>query len=190
MPLAPATRICAALLVLGVAVTGCESLNIETRESTAVRNTDRADRDKVSPTRENSRTDRTIFGDGLDLFGGGDDQAEAGANLPVNKYLWRGAIETLNFLPLNSTDPHGGVIVTDWGATADAPDERFKVTAYITSATLKPQSLNVVVNRQKLSPAGAWVTAPVTAEAKRQLEDAILTKARQLRTADSRAGRG
>ena len=126
-------------------------------------------------------------GSGLAL-GGAGGSADAGAQLPVNKFLWRGTLDTLSFLPLSSTDPYGGVIVTDWGAAPDSPAERFKVTAYITSAALKPQSLNVVVNRQRRGRNGAWVAAPVADKTKRELEDAILTRARQLRAAAGDAG--
>ena len=47
-------------------------------------------------------------------------------NMGVNSYLWRASLETLNFMPLAQVDPFGGVIVTDWYASAEAPNERFK----------------------------------------------------------------
>lgn len=112
------------------------------------------------------------------LFGGDES---AGASLPVNKYLWRATLDTLAFLPLSSTDPYGGVIVTDWGSTPQAPNERFKVSAFINSAVLKPQSLRVVVNKQLRDSIGQWVAAPVAASTARKLENAILTRARQIK---------
>ena len=115
------------------------------------------------------------------IFGGSDSGAGGDAQLPVNKYLWRATLDTLAFLPLSSTDPYGGVIVTDWGATPQTPNERFKVSAYITSAVLKPQSLRVVVNKQARDAGGQWVAAPVAATTARQLENAILTRARQIK---------
>lgn len=125
----------------------------------------------------------TILGDGL-LFGGSDSKGGGGVTLPVNKYLWRATLDTissLQFLTLVSTDPYGGVIITDWGVSPATPNEQLKVTAYITSAELKPQSLNVQVNRQTRDASGAWVVAPVSEQTAEQLEDAILTRARQLR---------
>ena len=123
----------------------------------------------------------TLFGENSGLsFGLGDD-SNAGAQLPVNRYIWRSSLEILSFLPLASTDPYGGVIITDWGSTAAAPNERFKVTAFITAAEFKPQSLRVAVNRQQKSDAGTWIASTVSNETARKLEDAILTRARQLR---------
>lgn len=137
------------------------------------------------PQRAGTDVQGTLF-DG-DLLGGtlGSGEAQAGAQLPVNKHIWRSSIETLAFLPLASTDPYGGVIVTDWGAAANAPGERFKVTAFISSAEFKPQSLRVVVNRQRRAQNGEWEAAVVSPDTARQLEDAILTRARQLRAAET-----
>ena len=63
------------------------------------------------------------------LFSGQVD--EGGAILGVNSFLWRASLDTLSFLPLSSADPFGGVIITDWYAPPESPNERFKVTAYI-----------------------------------------------------------
>lgn len=179
------------LIAVAILLGGCGSLDLDVRESASERNTGVRDQEVTSAIRQNNEPG--LFGgeDGFSLFGGGDEEAKgAGVELPVNRYLWRGTLDTLSFLPLTSTDPYGGVIVTDWGAAPDSPGERFKVTAYITSAALKPQSLNVVVNRQTKAANGSWVSAPVAADTARSLEDAILTRARQLRTADDKGAKG
>jgi hypothetical protein len=113
------------------------------------------------------------------ILGGGDEKAR----LPVNKYLWQGALDTLSFLPLASTDPFTGVIATEWGSTPEAPGERFKVTAYILNPGLSAAALKVAVFRELRSDAGLWTPAPVSADTARQLEDAILIRARQIRIA-------
>lgn len=178
------TRIALAAIVCGL-IAGCESLDFETKESTAERNQDNPDElGQLGPLDKK----RPGLGGGSGFLLSGGDKESQGAQLPVNKYLWRGTLDTLSFLPLSSTDPYGGVIVTDWGAAPDSPSERFKVTAYITSAALKPQSLNIVVNRQRRSRDGGWVAAPVADDTKRSLEDAILTRARQLRSAAGDSG--
>ena len=115
------------------------------------------------------------------ILGAGD---EGQGNLPVNKYIWQGALDTLSFLPLASTDPFTGVIATDWGATPEAPGERFKVTAYILSPALSAASLKVAVYREVRS-GDLWVPAPVDPATAVKLEDAILTRARQIRIAEA-----
>ncbi len=133
----------------------------------------------------------TVFGDegltldGLasgDAFGLGRD--DEGGSLPVNKFLWQASLDTLSFLPLASTDPFTGVIATDWGAAPNQPGERFKVTAYMLSPALAASSLRVAVYREVRDGSGAWVPAAVDPQTPRQLEDAILTRARQIRIAE------
>ncbi len=114
------------------------------------------------------------------LLGGDDGKSR----LPVNKYLWQGALDTVSFLPLTSTDPFTGVIATDWGSTPEAPGERFKVTVYILSPALSAASLKVAVYREVQAEGGAWAPAEVSAETAVKLEDAILTRARQIRIAE------
>lgn len=124
-----------------------------------------------------------------DIFEGGGDVQLGGDSLTnVNRFLWRASLDTLAFLPLNSTDPFTGVIATDWAASPDAPNERFKVAAYVKSPILTSESLQVALFREIRDSAGAWVTAPVSGATARQLEDAILVRARQLKIADREAG--
>jgi hypothetical protein len=116
----------------------------------------------------------------------GRDGAEAVADAPagalgVNGYLWRATLDTLSFMPLASADPYGGVIITDWYANPQAPNERFKATAYILDTRLRADGLNVAVNKQVRDGAGAWVDAPLSPQTETDLENAILTRARQLR---------
>ncbi|MEM6486710.1 MAG: DUF3576 domain-containing protein [Pseudomonadota bacterium] len=115
---------------------------------------------------------------------GGSTEPSAGA-IPVNRFLWQASLDTLSFLPLASTDPFTGVIATDWGAAQAAPGERFKVTAYIVDTALSAASLRVAVFREIRDESGAWVPAAVSAETPRQIEDAILTRARQIRLAEN-----
>ena len=127
----------------------------------------------------------TIRSGGGSIFGGPDDEK---ARLPVNKYLWQGALDTLSFLPLASSDPFTGVIATEWGSTPEAPNERFKVTAYILNPGLSAVALKVAVFREVLSESGLWLPATVSADTPRQLEDAILTRAREIRIAALETG--
>lgn len=97
----------------------------------------------------------------------------------VNSFLWRATLETLNFLPLDQVDPYGGVIITDWFADPAAPDERLRATAYILDQNLRADALKVSVFKQ-IRTASGWNDSPVDADTARQLENAILTRARQL----------
>ena len=98
----------------------------------------------------------------------------------VNSFLWRASLDTLNFMPLASADPFGGVIITDWYSAPTTPSERFKATVYILDTRLRADALNVSIFRQQ-QQGGAWVDATVNPDTEIQIENAILTRARQLR---------
>jgi hypothetical protein len=121
------------------------------------------------------------------LFGFGakknSPQDSVQAGIGVNAYLWRASLETLSFMPITSADPWGGVILTDWYANPEKPDERFKTTIYILDTRLRADGLNVNVNKQVMLN-GQWTDAEVTAQTSIDVENAILSRARALRFAD------
>ena len=101
-------------------------------------------------------------------------------NMGVNSYLWRASLETLNFMPLEQVDPFGGVIVTDWYASAEAPSERFKANVYILDTALRADALKASIFKQTRNASGGWDDAAVDADTARQIENSILTRAREL----------
>ncbi len=111
-----------------------------------------------------------------DLFNPDDSNS----NMKVSKYLWAASLETLNFLPVEAADPFTGVIVMGWGS-APGSNQQYRATVFIKDPALEARSLTVSLVRR----AGGG-SAPASAELVRQVEDAILTRARQLRVADSK----
>ena len=118
---------------------------------------------------------------GFHPFGGGRPKAGPVAPIGVNGYLWRASLDTLAFMPLASADPYGGVILTDWYTNPEKPDERFKCTVYILDTRLRADGLNVTVFKQIRDATGAWVDSPASDQTSTDIENAILTRARQLR---------
>jgi hypothetical protein len=82
-------------------------------------------------------------------------------------------------MPLASADPFGGVIITEWYSAADAPDERLKVTIYILDRRLRADGVRVSVFKQ-VRQGDQWLDAPVAADTAPKIENAILTRARQM----------
>lgn len=126
---------------------------------------------------------QTVFGDG-GLFSNSTNQDNAGGSngIGVNNLLWRASLDTISFMPLVSADPFGGVIITDWYTPPSTPDERFKVNVYILGRALRADGLRASVFRQQ-NQNGQWVDAPVALNTATDLENSILTKARELRAA-------
>ncbi len=117
---------------------------------------------------------------------GGKDRPKADlaasrvTTIGVNSYLWRATLDTLSFMPMLQTDSNGGVIVTDWYANPEAPNERMKLTVSILDQDLRADALRVAASRQVMQN-GQWVDAPVKAATVQKLEEVILTRARDLR---------
>jgi hypothetical protein len=101
-----------------------------------------------------------------DLFKSGSDKIGS-----VNKYLWQASIEVLSFLPINSADPFSGIIVFGKGK-APGSKQSYDATVYVSDPALDARSLSVTVRSSN---------GTVSSEAKREIESAILSRARQLR---------
>jgi hypothetical protein len=112
-------------------------------------------------------------------------KANAQAGIGVNAYLWRATLDTLSFMPLLTADPWGGVVNYDWYINPQTPNERFKATVFILDTRLRADALNVTVTKEVKDAAGGWTAAPVAAQTETDLENAILTKARQLNLANA-----
>jgi len=131
----------------------------------------------------------SVFGpDGLNLFGGGkkNEDGGGGGGIGVNSYLWRASLDSIAFMPLASADPFGGVIITDWYTPPETPNERFKLNIYILGRQLRADGVKAAVFRQRRDDTGAWVDAAVETKTAVDLENVILTRARQLRIDNER----
>jgi hypothetical protein len=112
--------------------------------------------------------------------GGGGGSAGTGTGVGVNAFLWRGALDTIAFMPLASADPFGGVIITDWYTPPGTTGERFKATIYILSRDLRSDGVRVNIFRQVLQN-GQWVDSPVSEQTVGDIENKVLARARRMR---------
>lgn len=123
-----------------------------------------------------------LFGDDFLMFGGPKKPGspEMAQSAMVNPFIWRASLDTLSFMPLSSADALGGVIVTDWYTASNTPRERVKVTIYVTNPQLRADAIKVTIYKQ-VNKGGAWVSSPADAGSATEMENIILSKARQLR---------
>lgn len=136
--------------------------------------------DPANPPSERGK----LGGDAGLVFGVGKGSSKSGASegsaLGVNAYLWRGALDTLAFMPLSNADPFGGTIITEWYQPPSTPGERFKATAYILGRQLRADGIRLSIFRQ-VSERGQWVDAAVNPSMTGEIENKILLRARDLR---------
>ncbi len=138
-------------------------------------------RDKTSSSPRMSNEPReTVFGtEGL-LGDKKKGQGEA-AGIGVNSFLWRASLDTIAFMPIANADPFGGTILTDWYQLPETPSERFKVNVFIMDRALRADGIKVAVFKQARDGMGQWVDVKVEPRMATDLENSILTRARQLR---------
>ena len=98
--------------------------------------------------------------------------------------LWKGALETINFMPLSSADPIGGTIITDWYSTSDNENERCKLNIFISGSELKTQNLKVTSFCQDFKNQ-KWINKEINKNSNIKIEDAILNKAKKIRLQSS-----
>ena len=132
-----------------------------------------------------------LFGKGGMSLGGiiGDNNQEQNTSagmiaMSVNPFLWRAALETIDFMPLSSADQIGGTIITDWYSTSSNENERCKLNIFITGINLKTENLRVVSFCQEFKNP-AWVNKETEKENNIKIENAILNKAKKLKLQSS-----
>ena len=157
---------CMSLLLICIVIQACS-----TAEKTDINN---ADEKKVTSTTTDQTKKKGIVliddnGKLGDLFISGKDEIGS-----VNKYLWQASLEVLSFLPINSADPFSGIIVFGKGK-APGSKQSYDATVYISDPALDARSLSVTVRSSN---------GIISSAAKREIESAILSRARQLRLKD------
>jgi hypothetical protein len=172
-----AVRLAPAVLVAVLAVAGCSSDAVKPNPTSG-------DFGGLGGGSPGDAPTTRVGGDGSSIvFGvskGSRDKDQSAAGIGVNAFLWRGALDTIAFMPLASADPFGGVIITDWYTPPGTSGERFKATVYILSRDLRSDGVRVNIYRQVLQN-GQWVDAPVADSTIGDIENKVLERARHMR---------
>ena len=121
--------------------------------------------------------------DGI-LNGNTNNTTVGSIGMSINIYLWQGALETVDFMPLSSADPIGGTIITDWYSTTENQNERCKLNIFITGKNLSTENLKVNSFCQEFNNQ-IWVNKKINKENNIKIENAILNKAKKLRLQSS-----
>ena len=156
-----------------VALSACEGVEVEEKYPSSYAR-------KASDDTSIYEPGKGVFGDDSIFSTKKKETNDAGGNIGVNTYLWRAALDTVSFMPIVSADPFGGTIITEWYEDPAKPGERFKLTALILERELKADGIRVRVFKQ-VAQGNEWAEAMAPADMGEKLEDAILTRARQMR---------
>jgi hypothetical protein len=102
------------------------------------------------------------------------------AAMPINALLWRASLDIASSIPLDDVDTFGGTIVTEWYQLDAADEERIKLAIFVLDRELRSDGIRVVVYVQKQQD-GVWSDHGTDTEMGLQLEELILTRAREIR---------
>jgi len=92
----------------------------------------------------------------------------------VNRYIWQAALDVLDFMPIETIDPFSGVIVKGFGVPPGGKTQ-YRATIYVVDPALEARSLRVSMQTK---------FGPVSTATMSEIENAILSRARQMRKAD------
>ena len=92
----------------------------------------------------------------------------------VNRYIWQAALDVLDFMPIETIDPFSGVIIKGFGIPPGGKTQ-YRATIYVIDPALEARSLRVSMQTK---------SGPVSTATMKEIEDAILSRARQMRKAD------
>ena len=108
-----------------------------------------------------------------DLMGGGKTTYEFSTANP----LWRASLETLDFIPLNTVDYSGGMIITDWYSES-SNSESLKITVRFLSNEIRSDSLKIIVHSKNCSPTkDCQITLLNGSKIQQELNSVILSQA-------------
>ena len=113
-----------------------------------------------------------------------ETSSASSTSMSINVFLWKASLETINFMPLSSTDPIGGTIITDWYSTSENERERCKLNIFISGKDLNTENLKVTSFCQEFKNP-TWVNKKIDRENNIKIENAILNKAKKLRLQSS-----
>ena len=110
----------------------------------------------------------------------GQNAQNNGTGLPINALLWRASLDVVSTIPLDDVDTFGGTIVTEWYQLKETSDERIKLAAFILDRELRADGIRVIVYVQK-RVGNSWKDSGTDSEMGKQMEELILTRAREIR---------
>lgn len=134
---------------------------------------------KTDTERDTVKHPGKVFGE--PIFKMNKKNAEAEMGIGVNSYLWRASLDTFSFMPFQNVEPFSGVITTDWYSPPETPNERLKANIVVLDRQLRADGIKIAMFHQVYDDKKGWVDTHVAPETIEELEQTVLTRARQLK---------
>ena len=91
--------------------------------------------------------------------------------------LWRASLEILDFLPLNTVDYSGGLIITDWYSDNQKENEYIKITVRFLNNEIRTDSVKIIVHQKICNKENNCSTKIIKSNLSDELNKSILKSA-------------
>ena len=92
--------------------------------------------------------------------------------------MWRASIEILDFIPFDTVDYSGGIIITDW--YSDNKNEAIKITVRFLNNEIGAANLKIIVHKKICDGSNNCKITELNTKLKNELAKQILSKASQI----------
>ena len=100
--------------------------------------------------------------------------------------LWRGALKTITFMPINNVDYSGGVIVTDWYSEDVNSKQKIKIFIYFLSNEIRSDSINVIAHKKTCVTSEDCTIDKMDKSFTEAIKENIMDNARKIKIAESK----
>lgn len=98
----------------------------------------------------------------------------------TSNILWRATLNSLDFLPLQTVDYSGGIILTDW-YSSDNSNESIKIRVKFNSSTLAVSSIEVISHKKVCNNLNSCKIVKLDNSFNNQIKNKIIEQAKVLK---------
>lgn len=132
----------------------------------------------------NKRAEEFVKKEGSILFGGGSNRGGGNFEFATSNPLWRASLNVLDFIPLQSANYSGGILVTDWYSRKNNKDS-IKIEVRFLSNELASSSIKVISYKRSCFQLNCETTKS-SDEFNDEIKNKILNEARKIKLAAER----
>jgi len=134
---------------------------------------------RKSPPDPRERVKRNIEeGRGFTFMGQLDKNRNSGTfDFASSNELWRASLDTIDFMPLQSANYSGGIIITDWYSSENNVEESIKISIRFLTNEVRSDALDIKIFYKNCSQNLNCGVSQKTGKLVSELKKKILTKA-------------
>ncbi len=114
------------------------------------------------------------------------DKGNNAFDFATSNPLWRGALKTIAFMPINNVDYSGGVIVTDWYSEDVNSKQKIKIFINFLSNEIRSDSINIIAQKKTFLTSEDCKIEKMDKNFTEAIKDNIMDNARKIKIVESK----